>query len=388
MAPAHKRRRGVVVLGSTGSVGRNTLDVLRALQSSFRVVGLSANKSWQTLLEQIEEFQPSRVALADGASACSLEGASLPNGISLMLGRGGVEELASDPDADFVVLAISGGAAIHAAVSAIKAGKTLGLANKEVLVMAGETIAELAHRHGAKIVPIDSEHNAIHQLLRTGRRTEVRRIILTASGGPFYDWPDSKLRKVTVEEALRHPTWRMGQQITINSATMINKAMEVVEAHWLFGLDADQIEILVHPEAIVHSVVEFRDGACFAVMGPPDMRVPIQYALTGPRRVAAPHIAMDLAEIGSLTFRKPDFEKFPALSLGYDVLKRGGTSGAVLCGANEAAVRKFVEGVIEFPDIAALVRRVMDKHAPVGQPTVEQIVAVGRWSARQVERLV
>jgi len=388
MSAARKRKRGVVVLGSTGSVGRNTLAVLRGLEPEFRVVGLSANRSWQLLLQQIEEFRPSRVALADGASADSLEEAVLPDGINLLLGRAGVEALASDAGADFVVLAISGGAAIPAAVSALKAGKTLALANKEVLVMAGEIVVNLAKTHGAKMVPIDSEHNAIHQLLRTGRRNEVRRIILTASGGPFHDWPESRLRKVTPEEALRHPTWRMGQQITINSATMINKAMEVVEAHWLFGLEPAQIEILVHPEAIVHSVVEFRDGACFAVLGPPDMRVPIQYALTGPRRVAAPHISMDLADVGSLTFKRPDFDKFPALSLGYKVLEEGGTSGAALCGANEAAVRKFIEGKIAFPDIVDLVKRIMDKHTAIPQPTVEQIVAVSRWSGREVERLV
>lgn len=388
MVSARKKKKGIVILGSTGSVGRNTLEVLRALDLEFHVVGLSANRSWKLLLQQIEEFQPSRVALADGDSACSLEGNSLPDGTTVLLGRGGVEKLASDAEADFVLLAISGGAAIPAAIAALRAGKVLGLANKEVLVMAGELVVNMAKKYGAKIVPIDSEHNAIHQLLRTGRRNEVRRIILTASGGPFYDWPESKLRKVTVEQALRHPTWRMGQQITVNSATMINKAMEVVEAHWLFGLKADQIEILVHPEAIVHSIVEFRDGACFALLGPPDMRVPIQYALTEPRRVAAPHMCMNLAEVGSLTFRKPDFEKFPALSLGYQVLQEGGASGAVLCGANEAAVGKFVEGAITFPDIVDVVKRVMDKHIAIPQPTVEQIVAVGRWSAREVERLV
>ncbi len=387
MTASRKRRKRIVLLGSTGSIGRSTLEVVNNLGPEFEVLALSTNENWQLLLKQIEQFHPRRVAIASDRAASEIMNETLPDNTEIFYGTRGLQQLASDPAADVVVLAISGCAALPAAVAAIRAGKTLALANKEVLVMAGEIVVGMARKCGAKIIPLDSEHNAVHQLLRTGRRDEVKRIVLTASGGPFYDWPDSKLRKVTLEQALRHPTWRMGQQITINSATMINKAMEVVEAHWLFGLDATQIDILVHPEAIVHSIVEFHDGSCFAVIAPPDMRVPIQYVLTEPRRMPAPHIGVDLASTGTLSFKLPNTDKFPALSLGYDVLRQGGTLGAALCGANEVAVKAFVKGSISFPEIVDIVRRVMKRHVSIPNPTLEQIIAVDRWAAREAERL-
>ncbi len=370
----------VVVLGSTGSVGANALDVIRHLPDECRVSGLSARSNWKMLGEQVREFHPARVALTDGAArreiAPSLNGTELHEDPA---------EIVAHDDVDVVLSGITGAAGLAPGLAALRAGKTLALANKESLVVAGPIMLEAARKSGAEIVPVDSEHNAIFQAMRGGCREEVRRIILTASGGPFLN--RESLDGVTVEEALKHPTWTMGAKITIDSATMFNKALEIVEARWLFDVAPERIFVVVHPQSIVHSIVEFADGSMIAQMGVPDMRTPIQYALTHPRRLGGLAKSLNLAEAGSLTFRDPDLKKFPSLELGWKAAKVGGTMGAVLNGANEAAVEMFLGGKISFRRIFEIVGAVMDRHRPVGSPTLEDVVVADGWARAEARCL-
>ncbi|MEE8190855.1 MAG: 1-deoxy-D-xylulose-5-phosphate reductoisomerase, partial [Candidatus Scalindua sediminis] len=317
----------VVILGSTGSIGKNTLDVIRNLRHKYKVVGLSANSRWELLAKQVEEFKPKSVSLADGRWIKELKNKLPQNSVQILTGTDSVKEMVSRDDVDIVISAIVGAAGLPAAIEVIKNGKTLALANKEALVMAGGIIVSMAREKGVSIIPIDSEHSAILQALRAGHPNEVKKVIITASGGPFRDYPKEKLSEVTKEEALNHPTWQMGQKITIDSATLMNKALEIIEAKWLFNLDSTQIDVIIHPESIVHSLVEFCDGSVIAQMGLPDMKVPIQYALTYPYRENGNVESLDLAKLGSLNFRKPDMDKFPALRLGYEVVEKGGTMG-------------------------------------------------------------
>jgi 1-deoxy-D-xylulose-5-phosphate reductoisomerase len=375
--------RRLAVLGSTGSVGRSALDV--AAHLGLPVTGLAARAEWRLLKEQAGRFRPARAALSDPAAAEALRAALNGSGPAVLHGAEGVLQVAAAEDADVVLCAISGAACLGPVLEAAARGKRLALANKESMVMAGPILLEAARRSGAEILPVDSEHSAIFQALHGGRRGEVRRVFLTASGGPFARTPREEFGRITPEEALRHPTWTMGGKITVDSATMFNKALEIVEAKWLFGLEPSQIEVIIHPQSIVHSMVEFLDGSVIAQMGVPDMRTPIQYAFTWPERAPGNVKRLDLAEAGTLSFEAPDPEKFPSIRLGYRAAEAGGTMGAVLNAANEVAVDLFMRKEASFPRIFEIVRTVMDRHTVVPRPSLEDVMRADAW-ARQEAR--
>ena len=377
----------VAILGSTGSIGRMTLEVLAALGPSYRAIALAAGKQMELLARQVAATGARAVAVCDEAGARRLRQA-LGAGPrpEILTGPEALFRLASHPEVDVVVSAIVGGAGLPAALAAVRAGKRLALANKESLVMAGRLVMAEAARSGATIMPVDSEHSAIFQAMASGRRSEVRRIFLTASGGPFYRKSRDAQHAVTAEQALAHPTWSMGRKITIDSATLMNKSLEVIEAHHLFGLGADQIHVLIHPESAVHSLVEFVDGSVIAQLGPPDMRMPIQYALTYPERRDASWPRLDLARLGRLHFESPDVERFPALRLGFEVVRRGGSLGAALAGADEVAVDAFLAGQIRFTDIVPLVERVMESHRWVGEPGLDEVLSADTWAREEATR--
>ena len=377
--------KNVVILGSTGSIGKSTLDVIRNLEHKYNVVALSANSQWELLSEQVREFKPESVSLANEQYIDSLRNSLPDNSVQILTGANSVREMVSKENVDIVLSAIVGGAGLPAAIEAIKSRKTLALANKEALVMAGGLIMPLAKENGVNIIPVDSEHSAVLQALRAGRRDEVKKIIITASGGPFRNHPIEKLSEVTKEEALNHPTWSMGNKITIDSATMMNKALEVIEAKWLFDLDASQIEVVIHPESIIHSLVEFCDGSVIAQMGLPDMKVPIQFALTYPDRENGNVESLDLAKLGTLNFQKPDMDKFPALRLGYEVVEKGGTMGATFNAANEVAVQEFLDNKIKFTDIAKTVEHVMNKHDFKNDPTLQDIIDADEYAHKETK---
>ena len=364
----------VIILGSTGSVGKSALDVIRNLGNQYSVVGLSANSRWDLLAEQINEFKPKSVSLVEGKWIDELQNKLTENSVHIRKGKESICEIISQEDADIVVSAIVGAAGLPAAIEVIKTGKTLALANKEALVMAGGLIMAMAKEKGVKILPVDSEHSAIFQAMMAGNPSEVKRVIITASGGPFCKYPKEKLSEVTLEEALKHPTWQMGQKITIDSATLMNKALEIIEARWLFDLDTTQIDVIIHPESIVHSLVEFCDGSVIAQMGMPSMKVPIQFALTYPHRANGNVETLDLAKLANLTFLKPDMDKFPALKLGYEAAKQGGTTGVTLNAANEIAVQAFLDRKINFTDITKLVDKVVRKHRFIQDPDMNEIM--------------
>ena len=378
--------RNIIVLGSTGSVGTQALDVVRGAPGSFRVLGLSSNSQWELLARQVEEFRPQAAVICDERHARSLARAVNGRAVELMSGPEGLCRLAAWEGADLVVSAVSGGAGLPAAIAAIEGGKALALANKESLVMGGPLLVRLAQERGVAILPVDSEHSAIFQLLQGVPRAQVAGIILTASGGPFHGWSSRQMDEVTPEQALAHPTWRMGRKITIDSATLMNKALEIIEARWLFGLAPEHIRVLVHPQSIIHGMVELVDGSLLAHMGTPDMRMPIQYALNYPDRVAGPCERLDLARVGKLEFREPDLDCFPALKLGYEVARTGGTSGAVLSAANEAAVEQFLAGKIRFTQIVSVVEKVLARHNVVAQPGFEDVMAADKWAREEAER--
>ncbi|MFQ5715169.1 MAG: 1-deoxy-D-xylulose-5-phosphate reductoisomerase [Candidatus Scalinduaceae bacterium] len=380
--------KNVVILGSTGSIGKNALDVIRNLRHKYKVVGLSANSRWELLAKQVEEFKPKSVSLADGRWIKELKNRLPQNSVQILTGTDSVKEMVSRADVDIVISAIVGAAGLPAAIEVIKNGKTLALANKEALVMAGGLIVSMAREKGVSIIPVDSEHSAILQALRAGHPNEVKKIIITASGGPFRDYPKEKLSEVTKEEALNHPTWQMGQKITIDSATLMNKALEIIEAKWLFNLDSTQIDVIIHPESIVHSLVEFCDGSVIAQMGLPDMKVPIQFALTYPHRENGNVESLDLAKLGSLNFRKPDMDKFPALRLGYEVVEKGGTMGATLNAANEIAVQAFLDRKIKFTDITKTVEHVMKEHNFIKDPTLQDIMDVDAHARKETKKCI
>ena len=381
-------RRRVVVLGSTGSVGTSCLDVIDSLGDRLAAVGLSAHSSWEVLFEQARHFRPRWVAVTDPEAARSLEPAQLDGATRLLRGPDAIASMVSDPEVDVVVTAIVGAAGLAGTWAALEAGKTVAVANKETLVMAGPLVMDLAARRNADVLPVDSEHSAIFQAMRSGARNEVARVVLTASGGPFRGRRREELEHVTVEEALRHPTWRMGPKITVDSATLMNKALEVIEARWLFGLRPEQIEVIIHPESVIHSFVEFRDGSVLAQLSPPDMRLPIQYALTYPERVPGPTRKLDWATLGAWHFEQPDLETFPALQLGYEVAAAGGTCGAVLNAANEEAVRRFLAGELTFLDIPRACREVLANHNFSARPTLAELHAIDRWARQEVCRWI
>ena len=369
----------VAVLGSTGSIGRQTLEVINAFPHHFRIIGLAAGKNLDLLAEQISQFKPRFVHLQDKSQT------RLTNAEYEFLS---LEEMASHPEIDIVVMATSGKWGLHPTLAAVKAGKRLALANKESLVMAGEIIVSEAKRNGAQIIPIDSEHSAIWQCLK-GETQKPTQIILTASGGPFYHYSQAKLNKVTAEQALKHPSWRMGRKVTIDSATLMNKGLEVIEAHWLFDIPFDNINVLIHPQSIVHSMVEFSDGSVKAQLSYPDMRLPIQYALSYPERLPNPQLPrLNWETSKELTFEPPDCDSFPCLKLAIEAGRRGGTYPAVLCGADEVAVELFLSGRIKFTDIARLITPALEAHQATSHPTVEEILAADSWAREKVMPLV
>jgi 1-deoxy-D-xylulose-5-phosphate reductoisomerase len=380
------RLRNVVVLGSTGSIGTSCLDVVEHLPERLRILGLSAHSSWDQLLAQARRHQPRWLALTDGERGDGLDTSLLPSRCTLLTGPESVQEMVSAPEVDVVVSAIVGAAGLTGTWAALEAGKTVAVANKETLVLAGHLVMELAARQGATLLPVDSEHSAIFQCLQGQPAGAVERIVLTASGGPFRGRRRAELEEVTVEEALRHPTWQMGPKITIDSATLMNKALEVIEARWLFGLAPEQIEVIIHPESVIHSFVEFRDGSILAQLSPPDMRLPIQYALTYPDRVPGPTRRLDWSQLSRWHFEQPDHETFPSLQLGYEVARRGGTCGAVLNAANEAAVQHFLRGELRFLDILRACRAALDHHDFIARPTLDELSASDRWARQEVAR--
>jgi len=368
----------LAILGSTGSIGQSTLDVVRAHPDRLKVIGLAARSNVDLLLAQMKEFCPKVIAIGDEDSLRRIAASgNVPVAVS---GPEGLVAVATHPEADIVVCASSGTAALEAVLAAIHARKTIALANKEVLVMAGALVTSAASAHGVSILPVDSEHNAIHQCLHGRRKEEIRRIILTASGGPFREMPATSLEAVTPEDALRHPTWRMGRKITIDSATLMNKGLEVIEAHWLFDLPADKIDVVIHPQSIVHSMVELRDGSIIAQLGNADMKLPIQYACSYPERWEAPVARVDLTSGGRLDFEQPDFSRFPCLRLAYRALEAGPSHAVVLNAANEVAVSAYLEGKISFGSIPRVIDQTMDAHSAVAVSTLAEVREVDRWA--------
>jgi 1-deoxy-D-xylulose-5-phosphate reductoisomerase len=375
----------LVVLGSTGSIGTSTLDVAAHLPHRLQVVGLSAHSRMEQLIEQAHRFHPRFVCLTDPDAG--LDPARLPKGCEVLYGRDGVTRMVADEGVDTVVTAIVGAAGLEGTWAALEAGKTVAVANKETLVMAGPLVMELAARTGGRLIPVDSEHSAIFQAMQgCPGASAVERLVLTGSGGPFRGRSRAELADVTVEQALRHPTWRMGRKITIDSATLMNKALEVIEARWLFALPAQQIEVIVHPESVIHSFVEFVDGSVLAQLSPPDMRLPIQYALTYPERLPGPARKLNWRELTAWHFEQPDLETFSSLQLGFEVARSGGTCGAVLNAANEAAVGRFLEGELSFLDIPRACRAALEHHNYDPRPTLAQLAASDRWARQEVSR--
>ena len=376
----------MVVLGSTGSIGTSCLDVIEHLPDRLEVWGLSAHTRWQDLLQQVQRHEPRYVVVTDQEAARALAKHPLPARTQLLSGPDGVARMVADPDTDVVLTAIVGAAGLEGTWLALEAGKTVAVANKETLVMAGPLVMDLAKRKGATVLPVDSEHSAIFQAMRSGETGEVERVVLTASGGPFRGRPASELADVTPAQALKHPTWTMGRKITIDSATLMNKSLEIIEARWLFGLAPERIAVIIHPESIIHSFVEFHDGSVLAQLSPPDMRLPIQYALTYPARVSGPTRRLRWDELTTFRFEQPDHDTFPALGLGFEVARRGGTCGAVLNAANEAAVGAFLDGQLRFLDIPRACRDVLNHHHYSAQPTLGELHALDRWARTEVVR--
>ncbi|MGO9470377.1 MAG: 1-deoxy-D-xylulose-5-phosphate reductoisomerase [Isosphaeraceae bacterium] len=377
----------VVVLGSTGSIGCSALSVIEGdLGRRLTAWGLSAHCRWQALADQARRLRPRFAAVTDNDFASQLEQELKGTGVEVLKGPDAVVRMVQHPETDRVLSAIVGAAGLRGTWAALEAGKIVALANKETLVVAGPLVMELAQARGVPILPVDSEHSAIFQALMAGKRQEVRRVILTSSGGPFRGRSRQELGSVTPADALQHPTWQMGPKITIDSATLMNKALEVIEARWLFQLEPSQIEVVIHPESIVHSMVEFTDGSVIAQMSPPDMRLPIQYALTYPDRTAGVGERLDLGRPVSLHFEPPDRETFPSLDLGFEVMRRGGTAGAALNAANETAVARFLRGEIGFLDIALACRAVVEHHTFDPRPTLDLLWSVDAWARREVDR--
>jgi 1-deoxy-D-xylulose-5-phosphate reductoisomerase len=373
----------IAILGSTGSIGRSALAVVDAHPTRLRVAALAAGDNTALLAAQIERYRPAVAAIATAAGLDRLRSAVGSLTTAVASGPAGLVDVATHPDVDIVICASAGTAGLEAVLAAIEAGKTIALANKEVLVMAGALVTDAARRRGVVILPVDSEHNAIHQCLHGRDPKEIRRLVLTASGGPFRELTQGDLERVRPEAALQHPTWQMGRKITIDSATLMNKGLEVIEAHWLFGVDADHIDVLIHPQSIVHSLVELTDGSVIAQLGVTDMRLPIQYACSYPERWETPLPALDLARAGRLEFHEPAHDRFPCLRLAYDALRAGGTLPVVLNAANEVAVEAFLDGKLGFTAISRVIQKTMNAHRVETVSTIETVRRVDRWARGQ-----
>ena len=379
--------RKISILGSTGSIGTQTLEVVENLKD-IKVMAITGNSNIKLLEEQARKYQPALVAVMDETNAEALKENLADMDIRVVSGMDGLVEAASYEGVDTVVTSVVGNVGLKPTFEAIRAGKNIALANKETLVSAGQLVMDLAKKHNIKIYPVDSEHSAIFQSLQGNEGNKIERILLTASGGPFRGKKREELMNVTAADALKHPNWSMGAKITIDSATLMNKGLEVMEAKWLFDVDVDQIEVLVHPQSIVHSAVEYEDGAIVAQLGEPDMRVPIQYALTYPKRVKSPFPRVDFAQRNNLTFDQPDMETFKCLSLAYRALKTGGTLPAVLNGANEVAVARFLKGDIGFLDIPELIEQTMDAYTVKYEYTLEDLLEADAWAKDYAAKVV
>jgi len=377
----------IAILGSTGSIGKNSLRVIDSLGPQYQVVALSAHSSVELLAEQARRYKPGFVAITNSDYAEQLRGFIADLDIEILAGPDGLIKIAELQDVDVVLTAVVGAAGLPAVFAAGRKGKRLAIANKEPLVIAGELLKKEIEKNGGIILPVDSEHSAIFQAMQSGSKEEVNKIILTASGGPFRQATAEDILNVTLEQALAHPVWDMGPKITIDSATMMNKAFEIIEARWLFDIPVEKIEVLIHPESIVHSIVEFVDGSMIAQLGEPDMCLPIQYALTYPARVAGIARALRLEEIGTLTFEKPNLETFRALSLAYEVARTGGTAPVVFNAANEAAVEEFLSGRIKFVNIVEIIENCLNRHNVKPTVSLEDVLEADAWARREVMEL-
>ena len=380
--------KSIVILGSTGSIGTNTLDIVERFPGEFRVVGLTAGNNDEMLAEQVRRFRPQVVAMSTEGAAVRLRQRCSGLSTDVVSGQEGLAKVASLPDAELVVSAIVGGAGLVPTLAAIRSKKHIALANKEPMVMAGQLMQEEARRAGVRIFPVDSEHSAIFQSLEGHRIKDVRRLILTASGGALWSLPKEALHDVTPERALQHPNWKMGAKITIDSATLMNKGLEVVEARWLFDIPESRIDVLIHRESIIHSLVEYEDRSMISQLGLPDMRTPISYAMRYPERLPLDLPSLDLTEIGTLTFCKPDHDRFPCLRLGYESLRIGGTMPAAMNAANEIAVEAFLQGGIRFTDISDIIQSTMQAHSPRNVTSVDVALEADRWAREKADSLV
>ncbi|MFH0839400.1 MAG: 1-deoxy-D-xylulose-5-phosphate reductoisomerase [Candidatus Omnitrophota bacterium] len=379
------KKKKVCILGSTGSIGRNTLKVISDLSDRFEVSGLSAHSNIPLLARQINEFKPSMAAISDESLVKELRKRTRHH-TTILAGDGAHEELAGQKDADIIMVAITGSASIRPAYSAVSRGKDVALASKEALVSAGHLIMREAKRRNSTIIPVDSEHSAVFQCLAGNNAAIVDRLYITSSGGPLWNVPKKAFKNLSQEKVLRHPKWKMGKKISVDSATMMNKGLEVIEAKWFFGMDIGSIEVLIHPEAVIHSMVEFVDGVLLAQLSITDMRIPIQYALSYPERCENRLKRLDLVDIGRLSFCKPDKVKFPALRIAYEAAKAGGSAPCVLNASNEAAVRAFLGGKIDFTAIPAIIEKVLSKHKKIEFPSLNEIDVIGEWAEEEVKR--
>lgn len=380
--------RRIAILGSTGSIGKNALRVIEALGPEYQVVGLTAHSQIQLLADQVRRTGCKVVTVSGDGLAARFRSLVDGRDVEVLTGQTGLVQMVQRQDVDVVLCAVVGVAGLPAVLAAARAGKHLAIANKEPLVVAGQLLTEAAKAHGSTILPVDSEHSAVFQALQAGRREEVRRIILTGSGGPLRKARPADLEKVTREQALAHPVWAMGPKITIDSATLVNKALEIIEARWLFDVPVERIEVLIHPESIVHSLVEFSDGSVIAQMGHPDMVLPIQYALTFPQRLKGLARSLRLEELGTLTFESPDPKTFRALPLAYQVARAGGSAPAVFNAANEAAVAAFLAGQIALPRIVELIEHCLDRHTVQDRATLEDLLAADAWARQEVQNRI
>lgn len=379
----------ITILGSTGSIGTSALDVIEKNPERFQVVALAAGQNVSLLKKQIEKFRPKLVAVSTKKNALKLrEALTTKNKVKILYDEKGLQEIASLPAADIIISAISGAAGLMPTLAAIEAGKDVALANKETMVIAGEIVTKRAKKKGVKIIPVDSEHSAIFQCLQGQPHKNLRRIILTASGGPFLNFTKNELRKVKLHQALKHPRWKMGKKITIDSASLMNKGLEVIEAKWFFNIDISNIDVIVHPQSIVHSLVEFIDGTFLAQMGIPDMKIPIAYALTYPERIINDLQPLNLVKIVNLEFRQPDIKKFPCLGLAYAAGICGGTTPAVLNAANEIAVSAFIEQKIDFIDLPKIIEKVLVLHNSMKDPSLEEILQADLWARRETKKII
>lgn len=378
----------ISILGSTGSIGTQALDVISQHPDKFRVVALAAGKNIDLLKEQILKFRPLAVSVEDEKSASMLASQISTSQTQILYGQDGAETLAQMNEADLVVSAMVGASGLRPTLAAAKSGKDIALANKESLVIAGEVLTKEVEKNGGRLLPIDSEHSALFQALECGERRHVKRLILTASGGPFLNTPNCELENVSVEVALDHPTWKMGKKITIDSATLMNKGFEVIEAKWLFGFDPEDISVWIHPQSIVHSMVEYIDGSVISQMGKPDMRIPIAFAISYPDRISLNCNTVSPESFGKLSFQDVDFEQFPSLSLAFDALREGGTMPSVMNGANEVAVSAFLSGQMKFTGIVSTVKKVMEVHKTQPANTLDAVLQSDLWARNTAQSLI